>query len=501
MIMKIVRFTTQDLELFSAASHDRNPLHISQEYARTTPYGEPVVFGILGALAALGHLPDRYGMGLADVSLEFRNPMNVGVDYRIEEGETSGQQSLVKIYDADRLMMRATFTFRADQLLSHSMSVSKRSYPAEAADRKREEFSLGGGVSGIYAPSANDCEKVVERWGLSGKGASAIQIGALMWASFVVGMELPGKRAIFWRLKLDFLPDDGRPMGPLSYNVTIKDFDARLDLLHTTGKLSSGERLYAIAQIRAFVRPDSPRSSIVGITALLPRSEKLKGKVALVIGGSRGLGAAISQALALQGCSVLMNYHHSKVEAEQVRASLGDDSSLIGLAQGDAADIEWCQKLRQHVMTEYRGLDFLVCNASPPIRPLAFVPEKLEQFQDFLVKSVALVSLPMSVFLDCLSERSGWNVIVSSAFVRDLPGQWPHYVTAKCAVEGLAQWAAAHNQQTKTLLVRPPKLLTDQTNTTMGREGAMPIERAAAAIVRHLCNSKPSQAIQVLESF
>jgi NAD(P)-dependent dehydrogenase (short-subunit alcohol dehydrogenase family) len=501
MIMKTVRFTTQDLELFSAASHDRNPLHISQEYARTTPYGEPVVFGILGALAALGHLPDRQGMVLADVSLEFRNPMTVGVGYRIQVDETSEQQSLVKIYDADRLMMRAMFTFLPGQGRSQEMSVLKRSYPAEAADRKREEFPLGGSVTGSYAPSASDFEKVVERWGLSAKGASAIQISALMWASFLVGMELPGKRAIFWRLTLDFQPDDGRPVGPLSYEVTIKDFDERLDLLHTTGELSSGERLYATAQIRAFVRPDSPRSSIAGITALLPRSEKLKGKVALVIGGSRGLGAAISQALALQGCSVLVNYHHSNTEAEEIRASLGDQSELIVLEQGDATDIEWCQKLRQHILREYKGIDFLICNASPPIRPLAFVPEKLELFQDFVVKSVALVSVPMSVFLDCLSESSGWNVIVSSAFVRDLPGEWPHYVTAKCAVEGLAQWATAHNQKTQTLLVRPPKLLTDQTNTTMGREGAMPMERAAAAIVRHLCNSTLSQGVQVLDRF
>jgi NAD(P)-dependent dehydrogenase (short-subunit alcohol dehydrogenase family) len=283
--------------------------------------------------------------------------------------------------------------------------------------------------------------------------------------------------------------------------MAIKDFDERLDLLHMTGTLASCDRLYATAEIRAFVRPDSPRSSIDGITALLPRSQKLKGKVALVIGGSRGLGAAISQALVLQGCTVLVTYHHSRTEAEQMRESLGDESRLIVLAQGDATDTQWCLELRQHVMAEHKRLDFLVCNASPPIRPLAFAPEKLERFHDFLIKSVALVSVPMSVFLDCLSESSGWNVIVSSAFVRDLPAEWPHYVTAKSAVEGLAQWAAAHNQQTQTLLVRPPKLLTDQTNTTLGREGAMPIERAAAAIVRRLCNSEPSKAVQVLESF
>ena len=165
------------------------------------------------------------------------------------------------------------------------------------------------------------------------------------------------------------------------------------------------------------------------------------------------------------------------------------------------ADVQWCQTLRQYVLKEYKGLDFLVCNASPPIRALSFVPEKLERFHDFLGKSLALVSVPMSIFLGCLSERSGWNVVISSAFVRDLPAEWPHYVTAKCAVEGLAHWAAAQYPQTHSLVVRPPKLLTDQTNTTMGRQGAMAVEQAAAAIVKHLCSSRPSKSIQVLDSF
>ncbi|GMQ79325.1 MAG: hypothetical protein BMS9Abin02_1903 [Anaerolineae bacterium] len=499
--MTTICFTTKDLALFSAASHDRNPLHISAGYARTTPYGEPVVFGILGALAALGHLPDRKDMVLGGVSLEFRNPMTVGVNYRIELSAPSAHQSLVKVYDVARLMMKATFTFIPGHRRSTAMNVSEYCSPIEAADRKKEDFLVGSRVTGIYGPSIGGFEKVVVRWGLSGKGATAIQIAAIMWTSFVVGMELPGKRAMFWRVAIDFKSDGEQQRAQLSYDVTIKDFDERLDLLHTTGALFSDNSLFAIAQIWAFVRRDSPQSSPLEIANLLPRSEQLKGKVALVIGGSRGLGAAITQALALQGCSVLVNYHKSKVEAQRIRESLGDQSSLIELLQGDAADIQWCRILRQHILKEYGGLDFLVCNASPPIRPLHFVPENIERFQDFLTKSLALVSVPMSTFLSSLSERSGWNVLVSSAFVRDLPAELPHYVTTKFAVEGLAHWAAAYYPQAQSLIVRPPKLLTDQTNTTVGRHEVMAVEQAAAAIVRHLCNSRPSQAVQILEDF
>lgn len=496
-----VTFTAQDLSLFSAASHDLNPLHISESYARATPYGEPVVFGMLGALAALGQLQERNNRVLQRISLEFRNPLAVGVSYRFEVTDLSTDQSVVKLYDAARLMLKATFTFVAGHAAPPSTTYPWIALRSESADLKREDVVVGQRLTGTYSPSNEPFQELVTRWRLSVKGAASSHLAAMMWASYLVGMELPGRRAIFWRVVLDVTPEEGLSEKPFSFDVTIQDFDERFDLLHTAGNLFSDRRLCATAQMWAFLRQDSPTPSLPQIADLLPKSEQLRGKVALVIGGSRGLGAAITQALASQGCFVLMNYYRCATAAQQIQASLGDQSDLIELVQGDAADIEWCRSLQQRIFEQYGGLDVLVCNASPPIRPLPFVPEKLSQFETFLARSVALVSVPMANFLGALSERSGWNIVISSAFVRDLPEEWPHYVTAKCAVEGLAHWAAAHYPKVHSLIVRPPKLLTDQTNTTAGRQGAMRVEQVAASLVKQLCGHEASENIQILESF
>ena len=282
-------FTTEDMALFSTASHDRNPLHVSHVYARATPYGEPVVFGILGALAALSHLPDRSDMVLREVSLEFRNPMTVGVDYAIHVSDMMPLRSSVKIYDADRLMMKATFTFLAKQGHWEGLVASEHPYPTEAADRKKEDFLVGRRIAGNYCPSTRDFDKVVERWGLSVKSAKVTQIVSMMWTSFMVGMELPGKRAIYWRLALEFRCEDGQSEGPLDYEVRIEEFDERLDLLHTAGDLSVEGKVWGKAHMWAFVRRDSPQPSVAKLSSLMPRSDQLKGKVALVVGGSRGL--------------------------------------------------------------------------------------------------------------------------------------------------------------------------------------------------------------------
>ncbi len=499
--MTTVCFTTQDLAQFSAASGDRNPLHLSEEYARATPYGEPVVFGMLGVLAALGHLADRQDRLLQRLSVEFRNPLIVGIPYRLEALETSLERACVKLYDATRLMLKATFTFVLGCEKACDTYVPEAACFTEAEDRRKEDLPAGTRVTGVYGPATSELVQVITRWRLSRKGATAMQIAAMLWASFIVGMQLPGKRAVFWRLELTFHPEDGPQNTPLSYDVTVQDFDQRFDLLHSAGTLSTADTRCATADMWAFVRQDSPQPSLRRLTDLLPRSERLKGKVALVIGGSRGLGAAITQALASQGCTVFLNYHQCRAEAEKIRASLGETSSLIELAQGDASEIEWCRTLRQRIVERYGGLDLLIGNASPPIRPLSFVPEKLAQFQSFLAQSVALAGMPMSTFLNDVAERSGWNVLVSSAFVKDRPAEWPHYVTAKCAIEGLAQWAAVQYPKIHTLIVRPPKLLTDQTNTTMGRQGAMEVERAAAAIITRIAYPGSAPTGEILETF
>ncbi len=45
-----IRFLEEDLTLFCEASGDRNPLHLEEDYASKTAYGQRVVYGVLGAI-------------------------------------------------------------------------------------------------------------------------------------------------------------------------------------------------------------------------------------------------------------------------------------------------------------------------------------------------------------------------------------------------------------------------------------------------------------------
>ncbi len=90
----------------------------------------------------------------------------------------------------------------------------------------------------------------------------------------------------------------------------------------------------------------------------------LAGKVALVTGGSRGLGAATAQALALQGADVAISYVSSKDKAlavvEKIRA-LGARAIAI---KSDQADLTAAKPLIDKVVSELGKLDILVNNAA-----------------------------------------------------------------------------------------------------------------------------------------
>jgi NAD(P)-dependent dehydrogenase (short-subunit alcohol dehydrogenase family) len=237
------------------------------------------------------------------------------------------------------------------------------------------------------------------------------------------------------------------------------------------------------------------------IEALVPRSSVLEGKVALIVGASRGLGAAITRALALQGCAVWASFARCEAEANELKKSLAGAPGDVTLFQGDAGDLDLCRALERRISDEHGKLDFLVCNACPAPLPLWIEPGAARRLNEYVSRSLALVSVPMAVFLGHLSGGSGWNVVISSVFVQEPPEEWPHYVSAKCAIEGLVRVAAVEYQAVSSLLVRPPRLATDMTNTVLGRKGAIPPERIAVGIVERLAGPKRPGCVEVLEEF
>ena len=92
-------------------------------------------------------------------------------------------------------------------------------------------------------------------------------------------------------------------------------------------------------------------------------SLQLRGRVALVTGGSRGIGRAVAERLSDQGVHVVVNYRSDKDSAEAVvDYAIAKGVSALAL-QADVSNLSEAISLIGGTLQQFQRLDFLICNA------------------------------------------------------------------------------------------------------------------------------------------
>jgi len=169
---------------------------------------------------------------------------------------------------------------------------------------------------------------------------------------------------------------------------------------------------------------------------------KLKDQVAIVTGGSRGIGRAISFAFAKEGATVVLNYVQNK-EAAQVAAK--EIESLGGkphLAQADVTDQAQVEKLVDQVFDQYGRIDILVNNAGVVRDGLLYSMEK-EDWDSVLNTNLGGVyHFTKAVIRPMIMQRKGRIINISSySGSRGGKGQ-SNYASSKAAVNAFTRAVA-----------------------------------------------------------
>jgi len=489
------------VDAFRRASGDASPLHCDDLYARRTPFGAPVVHGALATLVALAGVRERDGHVLERVEVRFESAVFPGQAYTRRLHEDRRGRAVVGLYDGAQRLAEVVAGYGPGAPAAPALR-GPTGHRAVASVVALGELTPATIFEGPWAPDWAVLAALLDELGLVARGVDPGRAAALAFSSYVVGMEAPGRAALLSSLSVELVPltSGSDTAEVLSAHARIDAVDERFRLVRLGGSLAGGG-LRAELEACAFARAEAPRPSAASIAEQLVGSPRLDGHVALVVGGSRGLGAAIVQALATQGATVVAGFHRSEAEGRVLRSELGPAADRVHLARGDFADADRCQALRDELLAEHGRLDILVLCAAPPPLELGLEHATGPRAAAHVAGAVALARAPIATLAGDLAATGGQLVAISSAYVVDPPPGWSHYVTAKGAVEGLVRAAIAEHPSIAAVIVRPPQLRTALTATPLGAERALPTEPVAAAIARRIADPPAPGTTALLDAF
>lgn len=493
---RTLHFHDEHLRRFAEASGDRNPLHVDESFARQTPFGRCIAHGALVSIAALGSADEAVLRTATTIDLQFRQPVLPGEDYTVTVNASNPKRLRIEVTGRGTTAAVVSVTSSEDaELLGGNVAEDEATSPGGSPRRHTLDDLAHGRVALTerYACRLRDLSSLAEQFG-AGHVPGAL-LGWLSAASYTVGMLIPGRDALFagGRIARTSSPASTPGSEPGTLTASVTGTDDRTGMVRVQATLEQ-DAACAAMNLQTFVRTPAPAPDKESVGRYVRPSGKLSESNVLIVGASRGLGAALCGALATQGATVWAGYARSAERAERLREEFGADR--IRPLQFDAQDALQTRRAFEELATHVAVLDGLVLCAAPPLYETALHPDATQATLRFLDSSLAMALTPLAESRRLLSP-AGWVVVTSSSAVIEPPAGWMQYVTAKAALEGAAAHCARHTPA-DVLVVRPPKMWTDSTNTPLGRIGAAPTERVAAAIVRWATGERTPGALSVI---
>ena len=166
---------------------------------------------------------------------------------------------------------------------------------------------------------------------------------------------------------------------------------------------------------------------------------KLAGKIAVVTGGSRGIGAAVAKGLGREGATVVINYNHSQEQAQAVVEEIEAMGSSAIALQADISEAEATKVFIEKVLEKFGRIDILVNNAGIT-RDKSFKKMSFEEWHKVIDTNLSSAFNTCKIALPSMLEQKYGRIINISSVIGQSGGfGQTNYAAAKAGLIGFTK--------------------------------------------------------------
>jgi acyl dehydratase/NAD(P)-dependent dehydrogenase (short-subunit alcohol dehydrogenase family) len=455
-------YSMTDQHEFASLSGDFNPVHVDPLSARRELFGEVVVHGMHGLLCALDAWLDRRQtdnsgpVALTRLVVSFPNPILTGQPVETLLVQDEDDRVSLQTRRGRRPVVEADVHFKAEAVTPTDLDTATlpaAAVPAAAEatplDLTIDQIESQGGTLPLFA----DQEQLARAFPNLCHAQAASTSAELLALTRLVGMHCPGLHSIFSSLDVEIHAPNNAP-AELSWKVELVDKRFSLVRLHIEGPTLSGSLV-------TFRRPEPQRQADIAEVRQRVDENEFSGQVALVVGGTRGLGEVTSRIIAAGGGRAVVTYYRGLQEAQDLAAEicgagLACDTIPCDVAVPEAAVAELRAKNLEPTHLYYFASPKIFVSKSESWEPdlfQSFMASYVTHFQATVNALRGAFDGPLTIFYP------------SSSALDDRIQALAEYSAAKAAGEELCRYLDRFEKDLRVEVRRLPRIATDQTLT------------------------------------
>ena len=267
-----------------------------------------------------------------------------------------------------------------------------------------------------------------------------IVVHGMLGASFistVIGTKLPGPGALWVSQSMEFLlPVRLGDVLTVSCTVTAR---------HERDRLLDIDTLITNQHQQAVLKGSGRVKVLESAAPAAAASARERSRVALVTGGTGGIGEAICRRLAADGFAVAINYHRNAARAQQIVEAIRADGGQAVAVEADISTAAGVAQLVARASGALGPIGVLVNNASPRINPKPLADIGWDDIQNQLDVQLRGAFLLTQQCAAAMAGHGGGRIVnITSQATRGTPTpHWTAYAVAKAALATFSRQIAA----------------------------------------------------------